>query len=375
MREAEPAAQVGRPSGGHFLRGPVPMRPAVRAAFAREAVSHRAEGVPNRLRIAQRLLCALTGAHHATLLLGSGTLANDVIGSQLHQRGGRGVVCSNGEFGERLVDQATRLGLVFDVVRVPWGDVLEGDVIDRAMRATSGRWLWAAHTETSTGVVNALDALRAIAARHEAVLALDAISSVGGIPVDLTGVWCASTVSGKALAAYPGLAIVLHADQPTPMPTGIPRYLDLGLAAAHDSVPFTQSSNLIDALATSLEHTDWATRLADRTHDGCWLRDALEMAGFHVVAPRESASPVVHTLALPDDTPTTIMGEALRQHGWFVSFESGYLRQRNWLQLCLMGEYDAAALHALPGVLREAADAARRATAPAAASMDVSAPR
>jgi hypothetical protein len=50
-----------------------------------------------------------------------------------------------------------------------------------------------------------------------------------------------------------------------------------------------------------------------------------------------------------------------------VSFESGYLRDRNWLQLCLMGEYDDAALRALPRVLREAAAAARRATAPAAA--------
>jgi aspartate aminotransferase-like enzyme len=272
-------------------------------------------------------------------------------------------VCGNGEFGERLVDHATRLGLAFDVVRVPWGDTLEPDVIDRALRAARGRWLWAAHTETSTGVVNALDALRAIAARHEALLARDAISSVGGIPVDLTGVWCASTVSGKALAAYPGLAIVLHADQPTPMPTGIPRYLDHGLAAAHDSIPFTQSSNLIDALATSLERTFWATRLADRAHDGFWLRDALELAGLHVVAPRESASPVVHTLALPDDTPATIMGGALRQHGWLVSFECGYLRPRNWLQLCLIGEYHDAALRALPRVLR------------ATAVMNVSAPQ
>lgn len=367
LHAEEPDAQAGHASGGHFLPGPVQVRPAVRAAFAREAVSHRAEGVRHRLHAAQRLLCALTGARYATLLLGSGTLANDVIGAQLRQRGGRGVVCSNGEFGERLVDHATRFELAFDVVRAPWGDALDADVIDRAMHAAHGRWLWAVHTETSTGVVNELDALRTIASRHGAALALDAISSVGGIPVDLTGVWCASTVSGKALAAYAGLAIVLHAELPAPIPTGIPRYLDLGLAAAHDSIPFTQSSNLIDALATSLEDTDWATRLAERTLDGRWLRDALELNGFRVVARRETASPVVHTLALPDDTPAASMGEALRRNGWFVSFESGYLRDRNWLQLCLMGEYDDAALRALPRVLREAAATARRATAPAAA--------
>lgn len=343
------------PLGGNFLPGPVHIATNVRAAFARDAASHRSDAFRRRLQATQQRLCALTGARHATLLLGSGTLANDVVGAQLGQLDEPGVVFSNGEFGDRLADHAARLGLAHVVVRVPWGHALDTTAVDAAMRSSDARWLWAVHTETSTGVVNDLGALRLIATRHGAKLALDAISSVGGIPVDLAGVWCASAVSGKALAAFPGVAIVLHAEQPPPASSGVPRYLDLGLAIAHEGVPFTQSSNLLDALGTSLEETDWVARMAACARDGVWLRGALARAGFSVLAPDAVASPIVHTIVLPAGTSANAIGDAMRARGWLVSYESAYLRTRNWLQLCLMGEYEPAALRALPRVLAEVA--------------------
>jgi aspartate aminotransferase-like enzyme/predicted N-acetyltransferase YhbS len=340
--------------GGNFLTGPVEVRPDVRTAFSQPPHSHRSADFHRRYAEVQSRLCSLTNSRHATLLLGSGTLANDVVGAQLLQLDGRGVVVSNGEFGDRLADHAARLGLPHDVVRAPWGQAVDFDAVDAAMINSRARWLWAVHTETSTGVVNDLDLLRTLAQRHRARLALDTVSSVGAIPVNLEGVFMASAVSGKALAAYPGVAIVMHEDAPLPPHVRVPRYLDLAFAVKHGGVPFTQSSNLLDALHASLDATPWSARIAQRARDGAQLRHALTQLGLAVLAPREVASPAVHTIPLPPSVVAQSVGERLREAGWHVGFESDYLRRHNWLQLCLFGEYSPSALEALPRAVASA---------------------
>lgn len=331
-----PGGPPGGPPGGRFLPGPVAMAERVHAAFQQPAASHRADAFLAQHARVRAALCARTDARHATLLLGSGTLANDVVGAQLAQLPGTGVVLSNGEFGDRLVDHARRLGLKHVVVEAPWGAPLDWARAARAMREVDAAWLWGVHSETSTGVVNDLDRLRTLAAAQGARLALDAISSLGAVPLSLRDVWMASAVSGKAIGAYPGVAIVLHDEVPPPNPQ-IARYLDLGHAVACGGVPFTQSSNLIAALDAALSDADWPARHTERAEWGAWVRRELEAAGLTVLAPANVTSPVVHTVALPASIPSAALGHALRAQGWEIAFESDYLRARNWVQLCLMG--------------------------------------
>jgi hypothetical protein len=89
-----------------------------------------------------------------------------------------------------------------------------------------------------------------------------------GVSVQQIGrdVWMASAVSGKALAAFPGVAIVFHDGTACTPSTRIPRYVDLGFAVAQQGVPFTQSSNLLDALGTSLTQMDWPARFRRLAH-------------------------------------------------------------------------------------------------------------
>ena len=334
--------------GGTFLPGPVAMHATVAEALATPAASHRADAFLAQHARVRDTLCARTGARHATLLLGSGTLANDIVGMQLAQLHAPGLVLTNGEFGDRLVDHALRLGVTHTVVRAPWGAAMDWSAVSAAMMSTKAQWLWAVHSETSTGVVNDLDQLRAVTRAHDAKLALDAISSLGAVPVDLRDVWMASAVSGKALASYPGVAIVLHQELPTPC-TAIPRYLDLGHAIACGGVPFTQSSNLIAALDAALCASDWTGRFEQRAQWGDWVRTQLAAAGVPVLAAKDVASPVVHTLVLPPATRAENVGLALRALGYQIAFESEYLRARNWIQLCLMGEVRAVEVR---GVMR-----------------------
>ncbi|WP_411278614.1 aminotransferase class V-fold PLP-dependent enzyme, partial [Gemmatimonas sp.] len=335
-------------AGANFLPGPVGISEAVQRAMQRGAMSHRAESFHTRYRETQQQLCALAQARHVTMLLGSGTLANDVVAAQLSLLDEPGVIVSNGEFGDRLVDHATRMRIPHTVVRAPWGEPLDYGAVSRTLQSTHARWLWAVHGETSTGVLNDLAALTSIAQSHGVKLALDAISSLGTVPLSLRNVWMASAVSGKALAAFPGIAIVYHDGVTCTASNRIPRYLDLGFAVEQQGVPFTQSSNLLDALGTSLAEIDWPARFQRLAQDGVWLRHAMESRGWRVLAAADHASPAVHTLIPPSGVSVRALGEQIRAAGWLVSFESNYLRDRNWLQVCLMGHYAPDALRAFP---------------------------
>ncbi|WP_396202009.1 GNAT family N-acetyltransferase [Gemmatimonas sp.] len=368
LKEGGEELRAATPSvGANFLPGPVGISDAVQRAMQRGATSHRADAFHARYRDVQRRLCELADAREVTMLLGSGTLANDVVAAQISLLDAPGVIVSNGEFGERLIDHATRMRIPHSVMRAPWGEALDHAAIAQTMRSTQAHWLWAVHCETSTGVRNDLDALASVARAHDAKLAVDVISSLGTVPLSLRDVWMASAVSGKALSSFPGIAIVYHDGTACSANQRIPRYLDLGFAVAQQGVPFTQSSNLLDALGTSLTQMDWPARFRRLALDGAWLRRAMESRGWRVLADSNHASPAVHTLIPPAGVSARALGERLREAGWLISFESGYLCERNWLQVCLMGHYTPEALRAFPAVLDRCVGTAAVARPPQAA--------
>src|SRR5882757_7835416 len=98
-------------SAVNFLPGPVTVRHEVKRAFEQAPESHRADTFIKDFQTTRQLLCEFTKSRAVQLFVGSGTLANDIIGAQLSLEAKPGLVLSNGEFGERLVDQAKRFGL------------------------------------------------------------------------------------------------------------------------------------------------------------------------------------------------------------------------------------------------------------------------
>ena len=354
--------------------GPVAMPDAVVRAFNRPPLSHRSPEFAALMQSVRRRLRALTNAGHCAVMVGSGTMANDVVAAQLSRLDAPGVVVTAGEFGERLLDHADRMGLRYTAVRHEWGDPLDYDRIEKALSdAVDGQpagWLWMTHCETSTGALADLPRLKAMCRQHDVRLALDCISSIGATPVGLSDVWLASGASGKALAAYPGLGLVFSGYRPEP-DGSLPRYLDLGLhCAGEDSgaVPFTLSSNLLAALDAGLARQSEAL-LSRVDREGRWLRRQLRDLGFTLVAAESESAGAVTTIALPPRSLTghaleaQQMGRNLEAHGFYTSYASGYLRRRNWLQICLMGDTHRGQLERLLPVLAAQLDEMTRAGA------------
>jgi aspartate aminotransferase-like enzyme len=340
--EKEERACAAAPPPVSFLPGPVDLTAEVRAALAAAPASHRAERFLHDFRATQMALCGLTGARQVQILTGSGTLGNDVIAAQLSlERSRRGLILSNGEFGERLVDHARRMGLKVSIVHRPWGETFDAAEIENAIveDPTIG-WVWAVHCETSTGVLNDLEMLKSICDGRGIRLCLDCISSIGTTAVDLAGVHLASGVSGKGLRAFPGLCMVFHDGDIAPAPDRLTRYLDLGSYVEKAGVPFTVCSNLVYALKTAVEQVQPAARYAEIADHAARVRVGLAQIGLTTVAAEAHASPAVVTIALPRPKICALrVGDALADRGLLLSYRSDYLLARNWLQICLMGQY------------------------------------
>jgi aspartate aminotransferase-like enzyme len=331
-----------------FLPGPVEISQHVSHAWASLPDSHRGSAFLVRFARTTDALCKLVNSNHVALLLGSGTLANDVVAGQLSLMRERGLILSNGEFGERLTDHAARFGLEFDIYRVPWGQSFDETQLRARLAALPRcRWLWAVHCETSTGVLNDIAMLVHLCQAHGVKICLDCISSIGTLPLDLSVTTFATGVSGKGIAAYPGLSMVFF-NHNLPWPSKrLPRYLDLGTYAQSPGVAFTHSSNLVAALEAALENldNDVATERVSELSFG--LREELYRHGFRLIAAPQAAAPAVLTLVPPQGFDAQTLGEQLEEAGFLVAFRSAYLTCRNWMQVCLMGNVEKRHVRAL----------------------------
>jgi aspartate aminotransferase-like enzyme len=337
FKETSAPAFVARREPISFLPGPVPLAAEVRAAFERLPVYHRDTRFREEFDRIKERLSRLVGAPRVEILLGSGTLANDVVAGQISLLDAPGVVVSNGEFGERLVDHARRMRLVHGAVQFKWGERIDPARVESAIIQSGARWLWAVVSETSTGMLNDLAALRALARKHDLKLCLDCVSAIGAVPTDLDGVYLASGASGKALASLPGLSFVFHAHDVASAPSRLPRYLDLGFYAEKSGIPFTHSSNLIAALDAALTRFDTDEPFQHMAALSSWLRPRLRELGLPILVDDADATPAVVTIALLGTVNATVLGDELQRAGLLVAYQSEYLVRRNWFQIGLMG--------------------------------------
>ena len=127
------------------------------------------------------------------------------------------IVCINGIFGERMKDIVERAGGRPIVVSADWGNAIEFEKIKAAAESSSPRAIAIVHAETSTGVLQDLTGLAELARSRDALLIVDAVTSLGGHPVgvDRNGIDICYSGTQKCLGAPPGLAPITFSERAT----------------------------------------------------------------------------------------------------------------------------------------------------------------
>jgi aspartate aminotransferase-like enzyme len=132
--------------------------------------------------------------------------------------------------------------------------------------------------------------------------------------------------------------MVFHQLQVQPMSDCLPRYLDLGFYGQQEGIPFTFSSNLLHALHAAVRGVNWERRFAEVAETSTWLRTKLIELKFSVIGASTRTSPAVFTIQMPPELNSVNVGNSMQESGFLLSYNSEYLKRRNWIQICLMGE-------------------------------------
>jgi alanine-glyoxylate transaminase/serine-glyoxylate transaminase/serine-pyruvate transaminase len=157
-----------------------------------------------------RLFRAPEGAF-AFAVSGTGTSGMETVVANLVDVGTRVLVVVNGYFGDRIAQMCERYGAAVRRLDVEWGSACDPKTLRQAIDARPADVVAIVHAETSTGVVNSVRELAAIAREHDALTIVDAVSSFGGMPLDVDawGIDACYSCSQKCLSAPSGLAPVV----------------------------------------------------------------------------------------------------------------------------------------------------------------------
>jgi aspartate aminotransferase-like enzyme len=143
------------------------------------------------------------------ILAASGTGAMEGAVVNACSPGEKVLVLKGGKFGERWAEICRAYGLTVIPVELPYGKAVDPAAVGEALRREPGiAAVFATHSETSTGVLNDIEAIAAIVRRTPALLVVDAITSLGvvDVPTDDWGVDVVVAASQKAIMLPPGLA-------------------------------------------------------------------------------------------------------------------------------------------------------------------------
>jgi 2-aminoethylphosphonate-pyruvate transaminase len=339
--------------------GPVVVDERVHEALRAPDLCHREPEFSELMASVGRKLTQVSGGddrHAAVVFSGSGTAALEATLSSVVPQSGKLLVLDNGHYGERLTKIAAVHHIAHHVHSFGWAVPFDLAAIEEGLcRNPEITHIAMVHHETSTGMLNPLRQVGALAASHGKSLIVDAISSLGGelLNVEQDHVdWCVGTAN-KCLEGLPGLSFVCAPRHRLDELAGIPpRTFYLGLYqqyVASDRVkapPFTPAIQIFQAFDVALDlmlAEGVSARHARYEALATQLRSGLADLGFRFYLPAEHRSATLTAVYLPSAMTYPELHDALKAHG-FVIYAAQENLAKKVFRLANMGQITAADL-------------------------------
>ena len=303
-----------------------------------------------------KTLLRLVFATRNTLTLpisGTGSAGMEACLVNLLDPGDEVVVGVNGVFGTRMTDVAERCGAVVRRVEAPWGNVIRAEQIEAALKnCAKPKLVGVIHAETSTGAWQPLEDIAKLAHAHGALLLVDCVTSLGGVPVEIDGWGVDAAYSGtqKCLSCPPGLSPITFG----PRALDVLRarkakvqswYLDLTLIEKywgeervyHHTAPISMNYALREALRIVAEE-GLPARFARHKRNHEALAAGLGALGLGLAAEEGRRLPMLNAVTVPDGVDEgRVRGRLLSEHGIEIGGGLGPMKGRVW-RIGLMGE-------------------------------------
>lgn len=309
--------------------GPTPLPPAVSQVMAEPMLYHRSPAfVAIYARALENLRIPFQTSNDVLAFAASGSGAMESAVANLTRPGETVVVASCGKFGERWKELCDAHGADAVHHAAEWGTKVEPDDVDAALTAHPDvEVVFTTLSETSTGVVNDIQALAQVARSHDAMLVVDAVSGLGAVPLpqDEWGVDVVVSGSQKALMSPTGLGFASVSQRALERAAATPGqryYFDWNKTAkgqqkAPPDSPFTPAVSTFMALDVALqliaeegmEQVFERHRLLGRAS-----RQAVRALDLELFGPEDEGANVVTAVRLPDDIDGAEVPGRMRDH-------------------------------------------------------------
>jgi alanine-glyoxylate transaminase/serine-glyoxylate transaminase/serine-pyruvate transaminase len=282
---------------------------------------------------------------------GTGSAAMEAAVANMVEPGDNVLVCTNGYFSLRIADMARRYGGSVQTISRPWGEVFTAEEVDTALQMHPAKVVAIVHAETSTGALQPLEDIVRVVHGHGAYLIVDAVTSLGGIPVsvDMRQIDVCYSGAQKCLSCPPGVspitfsprAVELLETRRTPVANW---YLDCTLVQKywgkertyHHTAPISANYALYEALSIVAEEgleARWSRhrRNAERLWQG------LENLGLTLHVPIAYRLPTLTTVRVPEGVDETqVRLRLLNEYNIEIGGGLGELKGKVW-RVGLMG--------------------------------------
>ncbi len=252
--------------------------------------------------------------HVCVLMQGSGTFSVEAALGTLIPKHGHALICINGEYGKRIAKICEILQRKHRILQTAEDEPTTAKIVDDALTADASlTHVSIVHCETSTGILNPLEEISAVVARHKRGLFIDAMSSFGALDIDARKIRFDGVVaaSGKCLESVPGMGFAILRKAALEQCKGNCHSLSLDLYDQWQAYQrtkqwrFTPPTTVVAALAEALkqfqEQGGVAGRGARYRKNCATLIDGMEKLGFVSFLPRAIQAPIITTWHAPAD--------------------------------------------------------------------------
>ncbi|HEX5661834.1 MAG TPA: alanine--glyoxylate aminotransferase family protein [Polyangiales bacterium] len=334
--------------------GPSEVAPSVLRALAAPTIGHLDPAFLGLLDAVRSMLRQVIGTENELTLpmSGTGSLGMETCIDNLVEPGDRVLVGIHGVFGQRLAEVARRAGGEVTVVEGEWGRALDVEQVRKVAAGARFKLLCVVHAETSTGALTPLPPFRALADELGALLLVDCVTSLGGVPVEMDAVGADAIYAGtqKCLSCPPGLAPVSFSPRARAALDARKHkvqswYADLSLIAQyfggerlyHHTAPINMLYGLHEALRLVLEEGLEARYARHRTQSAA-LAVGLEAMGLKLAVPAAERLPPLTLVEIPQGIDDgRVRKRLLDEHNIEIGGGLGKFKGRAW-RIGLMGE-------------------------------------
>jgi 2-aminoethylphosphonate-pyruvate transaminase len=301
-----------------FTPGPLTTSATVKAAMQRDLGSRDSQFIDLVAQIRTELLkiagVSQASGYEAVLMQGSGTFALEAVFSSVIPPDGRLLVLANGAYGERMLQIAERLKIAVAIQRWPEHESPNAKTVRQLLATgTPPTHVAIVHLETTTGILNPIEEIAGIVREQGCRFIVDAMSSFGGVPIDLAALPADYLVSSpnKCLEGVPGFSYVLARREALEDAADYSRSVSLDLLAQwqgfehNGQFRFTPPTHTLLAFAQALEELGREGGVTARAQRYRANRDVL-LAGMRRIGFREYLAPerqsdIITSFRYPED--------------------------------------------------------------------------